>query len=138
MLGHRDLDSTALYTELEIEDLLSGANAMKLKILNRIRQGNEVVAEVPSPQPEVRRWVSVRKPRTRDIRDPLFEESPFQHEVRIAEQPVFSDPHYFFDNEGYRVIEVHLVRSESELLELLPTLVPSADLFDVPWRVYVP
>jgi hypothetical protein len=112
---------------------------MKLAVLNRIRQGNEIVAEVSASAPGFRRWVSVKKPRTRDPRDPLYEGEPaHQYEISVAEQPIFEDPYYFYENEGYRTIELHKVRDEEALMKLLPTLVPSTDLFDVPWRVYVP
>ena len=110
---------------------------MKLSILNRIRRGNPIAAEIEHEKCHFRKWIHVCKPPTRVPSNPLYEENPtHEFEVTVSEQKVTDDPNYL-NEESMITLELHKAYCESELMQILESLVSSTDIFDVPWRVYV-
>ena len=113
---------------------------MKKEVLNRIRQGNYIAAEVPHDRPRYRKYVTVslarpRSPFAQHADQGLNPGETYRFEIRVKEERVSSKPRY---EKGFRLLEVYKAEDEDEMLMKLSELVPSTDVFDVPWRVFVP
>lgn len=102
---------------------------MRLQILNRIRQGNPIVAEVDNPKSGFRKWIWVRAGRP---------DSGSRFLIEISEQPEFGQAYYFYEKTDYKIIERIEAPDEAELLGKLSELCGDTDIFDVPWKVYTP
>lgn len=110
---------------------------MKLQILTRMRLGNEVVAEIPLEDPSYRKWVFVKGAARLHPRNYYGEDPGYLYEATVMGQKRVHDaPEYH--EEDRDVLGEYQVYSEEELFKLLDTLVPSTDLFDVPWKVNIP
>ena len=113
---------------------------MRTPILSRMRIGNKIVAEVPLEDPNYRKWVIVKGAKCLHPRNYLAENPGYLYEVLIIGQRRDHEhedvPEYH--EEQRDVLGEYQVNTEEELFELLEELVPSTDLFDVPWKVYVP
>jgi hypothetical protein len=110
---------------------------MNLKILNRIRSGKRVMAEIPHDDPNLRKWIIVDVARPRHPLDPSFEALSHQYEARVIERPRHEHELDFYE-ESPKLLVTHRFKDEEALVEELPKLMPSTDLLDLPSRVYVP
>ena len=105
-----------------------------------MRIGNKIVAEVPLEDPNYRKWVFIKGAKCLHPRNYLAENPGYLYEVLVIGQRRVHEhedvPEYH--EEQRDVLGEYQVKTEEELFELLEELVPSTDLFDVPWKVYVP
>ncbi len=108
---------------------------MKLKVLNRIRHGDEIAAEIQHENPGYRKWVSIFVPEPRDPRSYDYKPITHKFEIQVLEQEWYADE-LDFHEEGFNILAVYELEDEEAMLAQAAKLVPSTDFFDVPWRAF--
>lgn len=98
---------------------------MELKVLNRLRAGKMIAAEMPATSPDRRKWIGVY---------PLPDEHEFQYRIRVFE---VDKKHLVDDNDVWEGTMIncgdYYLNGEEELIRKLSELITDTGSLTNPW-----